>query len=395
MKIPNNYFYYFQNSSILLSLLVTLFLGITACNQQNQSQENISNEVRESDLTLNDVTLEEASEAGEMLWRVKSKQAAYVKNQELVRVTKPEGELFRDGKLAYKITALQGEVYQDGDRILLIEEIEVYDIHNQIIIRGKQLEWLTEPGIIIVRNNITGNNEQLQASAQMAKVISLEKRIEFYDQVVVMFKEPVLKIQTDQLFWEIDKKKLIANKPIKIEELKDQKVIGIAYGEESEFNLESQIATMKKNVQLLRINPKIQISSDLMIWNMPQDLIDSPGPITVLEKGEKVVLQANKGQGNFQKNTFVLSGDVVGVGQQNQAQLNSDRLTWYSNNQTFEAEGNVFYRQVDPPFNVRGPRAVGQLKNEKVIIQGGNSNVVTEIIPQSVSYTHLRAHETS
>lgn len=382
MKIPNNYFYYFQNSSILLSLLVTLFLGITACNQQNQSQENISNEVRESDLTLNDVTLEEASEAGEMLWRVKSKQAAYVKNQELVRVTKPEGELFRDGKLAYKITALQGEVYQNGDRILLIEEIEVYDIHNQIIIRGKQLEWLTEPGIIIVRNNITGNNEQLQASAQMAKVISLEKRIEFYDQVVVMFKEPVLKIQTDQLFWEIDKKKLIANKPIKIEELKDKKVIGIAYGEESEFNLESQIATMKKNVQLLRINPKIQISSDLMIWNMPQDLIDSPGPITVLEKGEKVVLQANKGQGNFQKNTFVLSGDVVGVGQQNQAQLNSDRLTWYSNNQTFEAEGNVFYRQVDPPFNVRGPRAVGQLKNEKVIIQGGNSNVVTEIIPQ-------------
>lgn len=382
MKIPNNYFYYFQNSSILLSLLVTLFLGITACNQQNQSQENISNEVRESDLTLNDVTLEEASEAGEMLWRVKSKQAAYVKNQELVRVTKPEGELFRDGKLAYKITALQGEVYQNGDRILLIEEIEVYDIHNQIIIRGKQLEWLTEPGIIIVRNNITGNNEQLQASAQMAKVISLEKRIEFYDQVVVMFKEPVLKIQTDQLFWEIDKKKLIANKPIKIEELKDKKVIGIAYGEESEFNLESQIATMKKNVQLLRINPKIQISSDLMIWNMPQDLIDSPGPITVLEKGEKVVLQANKGQGNFQKNTFVLSGDVVGVGQQNQAQLNSDRLTWYSNNQTFEAEGNVFYRQVDPPFNVRGPRAVGQLKNEKVIIQGGNNNVVTEIIPQ-------------
>lgn len=382
MKIPNNYFYYFQNSSILLSLLVTLFLGITACNQQNQSQENISNEVRESDLTLNDVTLEEASEAGEMLWRVKSKQAAYVKNQELVRVTKPEGELFRDGKLAYKITALQGEVYQNGDRILLIEEIEVYDIHNQIIIRGKQLEWLTEPGIIIVRNNITGNNEQLQASAQMAKVISLEKRIEFYDQVVIMFKEPVLKIQTDQLFWEIDKKKLIANKPIKIEELKDKKVIGIAYGEESEFNLESQIATMKKNVQLLRINPKIQISSDLMIWNMPQDLIDSPGPITVLEKGEKVVLQANKGQGNFQKNTFVLSGDVVGVGQQNQAQLNSDRLTWYSNNQTFEAEGNVFYRQVDPPFNVRGPRAVGQLKNEKVIIQGGNNNVVTEIIPQ-------------
>ncbi|MCL2931385.1 MAG: LPS export ABC transporter periplasmic protein LptC [Trichodesmium sp. MAG_R03] len=387
MKTPNNYFSYFQNSSILLSIFVTLFLGITACNKKNQGQANISeqtiaNEIIESDLILNDVTLEEISEAGQMLWRVKSKRASYVKNQELVKVIKPKSELFRDGKLAYKITALQGEIYQDENKILLIEEIEVYDIQNQIIIRGQQLEWLTEPGIIIVRNNIIGSNEQLQASAQMAKVISLENRIEFYGQVVAMFKEPVLKIQTDQLFWEIDKKKLIANKLIKIEELKDKQVIGIAYGEESDFNLESQIATMKKNVQLLRTNPKIQISSDLMIWNMPQGLIDSPGPITVLEQGEKVVLQANKGQGNFQKNTFVLSGDVVGVGQQNQAQLNSDRLTWYSNNQTFEAEGNVFYRQVDPPFNVRGPRAVGQLKNETVIIQGDNSNVVTEIIPQ-------------
>ncbi|ABG51061.1 conserved hypothetical protein [Trichodesmium erythraeum IMS101] len=382
MKIPNNDYFYFQKSSIILLILVNLFIGITGCNQENIPEKSISNEAIESDLTLNDVTLEEASEAGEMLWRVKSKRASYVKNQELVRVTKPEGELFRDGRLAYKITALQGEVYQDGDKILLIEEIEVYDIQNKIIIRGQQLEWLTEPGIIIVRNNITGNNEQLQASAQMAKVISLEKRVEFYGQVVAMFKEPVVKIKTDQLFWEVDQKKLIANKPIKIEELKDKQVIGIAYGEESEFNLESKIATMKKNVQLLRIDPKIQISSDLMIWNMPQDLIDSPGPIRVLEQGEKVVLQANKGQGNFQKNVFVLSGDVVGIGQENQAQLNSDRLTWYLNNQTFEAEGNVFYRQVDPPFNVRGLRAVGQLKNDTVIIQGGNSNVVTEIIPQ-------------
>ncbi|MGD1700142.1 LPS export ABC transporter periplasmic protein LptC [Dapis sp. BLCC M229] len=386
MTTHNNSFSYSKKLSIPLLILVTLLLGITACNQQDKTQENISeqpipNQTPESDLTLNDVTLEEASESGEMLWRVKSKQASYVKDKELVRVTKPEGELFRDGKLAYKITALQGEVYQDGNKILLIEEIEVYDIQNQITIRGQQLEWLTEPGIIIVRNNITGINEQIQASAQTAKIISLEKRIEFYGQVVAMFKEPVMKIQTDQLFWQIDQKKLIANQPIKIEELQNKKVIGSAYGDESEFNLESQIATLKKNVQVLRTNPKLQISSDLMIWNIPQNLIDSPGPITVLEQGEKVVLQANKGQGNFQKNTFVLSGDVIGVGQENKAQLNSDRLTWYLQNQTFEAEGNIFYRQVDPPFNVRGPRAVGQLKNETVIIQGGKSNVVTEIIP--------------
>ena len=387
MTTQKKIFYYYQNLLIPLLISVNLVLGITACNQQNQGQENISeqpipSENSESDLTLNEVTLEQASETGQMLWRVKSQQARYVEDQELVRVTNPEGELYQDGKVAYKITALQGEVYQDGDRIILIDQIEVNDLQNKIVIRGQQLEWLTEPGVIIVRNNITGSNEQVQASAQMAKVISLEKRIELYGQVVAMLKEPVIKIQTEQLFWQIDQKKFIANQPIKIEEFKDRKIIGTAYGDKSEFNLNNKVATLKQNVQITRANPQVQINSDLMIWNMPQDLIDSPGRITVLETEEKVVLQANKGQGDFQKNTFLLSGDVIGIGQQNQAQLNSDRFTWYFQNETFEAEGNVIYRQVDPPFNVRGPRAVGQLKDETVIIQGGSSNVVTEIIPQ-------------
>ncbi|NET28880.1 LPS export ABC transporter periplasmic protein LptC [Okeania sp. SIO1I7] len=383
----NNSFSSYHNLSISLFILVTLLLGITACNQQNQVQENISEQpiptqTPESDLTLNDVTLEEASEEGQMLWRVKSQRASYLQNQELIRVTKPEGELFQDGKVTYKITALQGEVYQDGNKIILIDEIEVYDIQNKVVIRGQQLEWLTEPGIIIVTNNITGSNEQVQASAQKAKVISKEKKIEFYGQVVAMIKEPVLKIQTEQLFWQIEPKKLLTNQPIKIEQLQDKKVIGSAYGDESEYDLDNKIATLKKNVQLLQTDPKVQISSELVTWNMPQNLITSPGPITVLEQEEKVVLKANQGQGNFQNNTFNLSGNVIGVGQNNQAQLNSDRLTWYFENQTFEAQGNVFYRQVDPPFNVRGPRAVGQLENEKVTIEGGSSNVVTEIIPQ-------------
>jgi len=387
MKIPKRYFSNSQKSSIPLLILLTLLLGITGCNQQNQSQENISEnptpqQTPESNLTLNDVTLEESSEAGEMLWRVKSKQASYVNDQNLIRVTKPQGELFRDGKLAYKITALQGEVYQDGNKIILIDEIQVNDIQNKIVIKGEQLEWLTEPGVIIVQNNITGSNEQVQASAKTAKIISLEKRIEFYGQVVTMLTEPVIKIQTEQLFWQINQKKFIGNQPIKIEKFEDKQVIGSAYSDLSEFDLKNNIATLKQNVEIIQSNPKIQISSDLIIWNLPQELIDSPASITVFEQDAQVVLQANKGQGNFKKNTFVLSGNVIGIGKKNQSQLNSDRLTWYFENQTFEAEGNVSYRQVDPPFNVRGPKAVGQIKNETVIIQGGKSNVVTEIMPQ-------------
>ncbi|MDJ0555756.1 MAG: LPS export ABC transporter periplasmic protein LptC [Microcoleaceae cyanobacterium MO_207.B10] len=387
MKIQTNHLLNTKLLPIPLLIFMTLLLGMSGCNQKNQTQQNIPeqpvpSQKPESDLTLNDVTLEQASEEGKMLWRVKSKQARYVKDNQIIRVTNPEGELFQDGKVAYKITALTGEVYQDGKKIILIDNIEVNDIQNKIVIRGKQLEWLTDQGIIIVRNNITGSSEQVQASAQTAKVISQEKRIEFYGQVVAMFKEPVIKIQTEELLWEVDQEKFVSNQPLKIEELKEKKVVGTGFSDESEFDLDTKIATMKKNVQLFRTEPLVHINSDLVTWNLSQDIVDSPGPIKVLEQEEKIILIAEKGQGNFNKNTFVLSGNVVGIGEENQAQLNTNELIWYFDNQTFEAEGNVVYRQLDPPFNVRGPRAVGQLKNQTVTIQGGSSSVVTEIIPQ-------------
>ena len=45
-----------------------------------------------------------------------------------------------------------------------------------------------------------------------------------------------------------------------------------------------------------------------------------------------------------------------------------------------EANGDVVYRQVDPPASFSGQKAVGKLQEQNIEVSGGN--VVTEIVPQ-------------
>jgi lipopolysaccharide export system protein LptA len=81
---------------------------------------------------------------------------------------------------------------------------------------------------------------------------------------------------------------------------------------------------------------------------------------------------------DLQKEIVYLTGDVYAVGQRRQ-QLNSKTLTWYVPTQLVEAQGDVFYRQVEPPISFTGQKAVGKLQNQSIVVSGGR--VVTNIIP--------------
>jgi len=67
--------------------------------QDTSSVENV-----ESNLTFNDVTLEQADEQGRSVWKVKAEEATYSKDKKVAH-SKPTGELFQDGKPVYQIIA--------------------------------------------------------------------------------------------------------------------------------------------------------------------------------------------------------------------------------------------------------------------------------------------------
>ena len=369
--------------------LATMLLGIAACgiqqegSQKNKLAEDINTAQKsKSTLTLRDVTLEQANEKGERLWTVKSQQATYSKDQKVVNVKNPSGKLFQDGKEVYQIQAQTGEVRQDSNQVILRGQIVATDPRNGVVLRGNELEWRPKEDLLIVRNNLTGDHKQAIASAKEARVFSRAKRMELFGSVVANVKDPVLQLRTEHLIWMLDQQKMIVDRPVQIDRYKDKKITDRAFSDQADVDLKLKIANLTKNAQLMPSDPPLQISSNIMSWNFPAELVVAPGLVTVIQLKEKVTMTGNQGRGDLEKDVFYLTGNVVGIGQKRNAQLNTDNLIWYLKTQTFDAVGNVVYRQLDPEFNLTGPTAAGQLKDETVIVKGdGNGGqVVTEII---------------
>ncbi|NEP43005.1 MAG: LPS export ABC transporter periplasmic protein LptC, partial [Okeania sp. SIO2H7] len=354
-------------------IFISLLLTLTACGQPevtaDNSTENPTPEEEETtELTLNDVTLEQTSPEGKIIWRVKSNQAKYDEDRQVVLVENPEGELFQEGKSIYNIKALKGEVYQEEKKILLQGDIVADDLENQVLLRGQELEWLPEENLLIIRYNFTGEHEDVIGAAEAAQIFTLDRRMELYGKVVMKVEKPLINLRSEKLVWMMNQGQFITDMPVAIERIEDKEITSRAFADGSGFDLNTKIAILRQNAQVLFSEPPLQISSQEMSWDLDKETIKSPTKVTVLEKEEKIVLQGNKGEGDLQKKTFDLEGNVVGIGEKNGSQLNSDRLTWYFETESFDAEGNVIYRQLDPPFNVVGSKAKGQLKGENVVV---------------------------
>ncbi|EAW37093.1 hypothetical protein L8106_18976 [Lyngbya sp. PCC 8106] len=366
-----------------------IFTGLSGCTPPEPPQNDITptqtepEEEFDNSLTLDDVTLEQANEKGELLWRVKSKQASYSKDNRIANVTQPVGELFRDGKLLYKVEAELGEIYQDSKRVVLRNNIVATDVDRGLVLRGNFLEWIVDQEILVVRNGVTGEHEQVDIIASEVQAFNREKRIEFWNQVVINVKDPVLQVRTDHVTWEWEQEKLIADRRVEVDRYQDQIVSDRGVAGEAIIDLKTQLADLKKNVQIALSEPPLQVASNQIKWQYEEQKIESPQPITIVHREEQVTVTANQGWGDLKAQQFDLVGNVVAIGQKRQAQLNTDQLTWSTSGQQFQAQGNVVYRQIDPPLTLRGDRAVGEFTSDTIVVTGGQSGgqVVTEFVP--------------
>ncbi|MBN3923449.1 LPS export ABC transporter periplasmic protein LptC [Nostoc sp. NMS4] len=373
-------------SFLVLPLTFLLIFALVACGGKSPpaSQQNTAaSSDRDSNLTFFDVTLEQADEVGRPIWKVRAKRAKYTKEKQIGQAESPYGELYQDGKIVYQIKADVADIEQDGKQLFLKGKIFATDPSNGIVLQGNELEWRPKEDLLIVRNKINGSHKQLQAVAQEARVKTREQRMEFSGGVIANSTDPQMQVRTEHLIWNIKEEKLIGDRPIQIDRYKDNKISDRGKGDSAEVNLKTKIATVQKNAQLELLDPPLQIASNSMTWNMNAETVTTNSPTRMFQRVEKVTVTANQGEMKIPQKTVYLTGNVNAVGQRRQS-LRSNTLTWYLDNKLVEAQGNVVYRQVDPPLNFVGETAVGNLQTENIVVKGGSSSgrVVTEIIPQ-------------
>ena len=378
LQLPTNWFY--------LPLTFFLLINLTGCggvSPQDLPANDGEELPQQSNLTFFNVTLEQADEMGRPLWKVRSQRAIYTKEKQLGQVENPLGELYQDGKPIYQIKAETADIEQDGQRLFLRGRIVATDPLNGVVLQGNELEWLPQEDLLIVRNQLNGTHKQLQAVAQEARVKTREQRIEFSGGVVAKSVEPQMQMRSEQLTWLIQEERLISDRPMQIHRYNNNQITDRGQGDAAEFNLKTKVATIKKNAQLALVDPPTQRASNSRTWDMNAEIVTTNSPVTVVQSAENVRVTANQGEMKIPQKIINLRGNVNAIGQRNQS-LQANQLTWYLDKKLLSAEGNVVYRQIDPPINFTGDTAIGNLQTEEIVVKSGQSGrrVVTEIIPQ-------------
>lgn len=372
-------------SLLLLPITLLLIIGLVACGGQKPPAKSVDANPKNSDsnLTFFGVDLEQADEVGRPIWRVKAKQAKYTKEKQIGQAENPYAELYQDGKVVYQVKADVADIDQDGKQLLLRGKIVATDPINGVVLRGNELEWRPKEDLLIVRNQLNGTHQQLQAVAQEARVKTREQRIDFSGGVVANSAEPQVQMRTEHLTWYLKEQKLIGDRPVQFDRYKDNQISDRGRGDSAEFNLKTKIATLNKNAQIDLLDPPMQIASNSMTWNLNSETVNTNAPVRVFHQAEQVNVTANQARMIIPQKTVYLTGNVNAIGQRRQA-IRSNTLTWYLERKLVEAQGNVVYQQVEPPITFNGDKAVGNLQTENIAVSGGSSSggrVVTEIIP--------------
>lgn len=368
-------------------LLVALLTTLNGCAGENRTAKKLAEDSSaaqsaESQLTLNQAILEQVDEKGRLIWKVQAQQASYLRNRQVASVLKPTGELYQDGQLVFRVTADQGEVQQDGQTIFLKGQITATDVREGVVLRGQELEWRPQEDVLIVRHQITGTHAQLEAAAQEAKAYSRSRRILLIGQVKAKTKDPELQLVTEQLEWKVAEKKLLGTKPIQIDRYEDGTVTVQAIADSWNIDLAAKRATLKPNAQVTSLDPPMQTISNSLVWNVKAETVISDQAMNIIHTGQEMMLTGERGKLDLNQQIADLSGNVRGVGKKNQSQLSADYLRWFIPSQEMQAEGNVHYRQADPPLNLSGAKAFGKLQDQTIVVSSGQTErVVTEINP--------------
>ncbi len=365
-------------------LLAALLLATAGCESRRSPVEETSRDRPEEPeieprLSFDDATLEQVNDAGQLVWEVKAKRATYSGDRKIATVENPEAKLYENGEVVFQVRAKRGEVHQNGEKIVLQDSIVAVDARNDLALRGEQLEWFPEQNLLVVRENVSGSHERADLVTDEAQVASDEQRVELVGNVVMNAKDPTLRIASERAVWEMEAQTVTTDKPLQVDRLnEDEEVEDRATANSGQVDLEPQIVTLRQNAQLTLDDPTVQVASNEIVWDLQGQLVSSDMPLNVLHREENTTISGNQGWINLAREIFHVSDGVRVVSEG--AEMTSDRLTWYIDTQEFEAEGNVIYAQADPPLRLTGPRAEGQLQEQKFVISGGQ--VVTEIVPQ-------------
>jgi LPS export ABC transporter protein LptC len=398
-------------------LLVFALFGIALGGCTGKTKSTNPQDVQDNRLSIDNFSLEQSNRNGQLWWRLKAKQATYTIDKKIAKVSDLAGELYQDGQVVMRLTAKTADVEQDGERVLLRGDVTATETRNQLVVISQELEWQAAKDLLTIRKNISANNPQVRATAQRGEYTSRQQRLEMFDQIVALVPAESLRLKTDYLLWQVDRKNISSNKSLLAERFRDNKLVERVEADRVSYNLERRVAEVSSNLRFNSLaqsmqvtansgtwdvakesialrdkirfegtEPPLQITANLARWNIPQQTITASNALEILYVREQANFKANQGNIDLKNNVATLTGSAQGTSTKNQANLRADSITWAIDSQQITGRGGVRYQQSNPKLVLTGSEGVGKLQDQNVVVTGNSRQLVeTEIIPPPAS----------
>ena len=382
-----------QQHSLQLKLIrkgmLLLLLSLLACQAEEKTSTNTNNlgKVKEeTNLNLQNATLEQSDADGKLLWKIQVDEAKYSPDREKATLTAVKGNIFEKGTLVLQIKADYGEIQGNGTKIFLRNNVLAIDPRNQIVIRSEEIEWQPQELLLTMRKNLRGFHPELEVSANEGKYYTDKQKFELEGQIEAISEHKKIKMTTEHSFWEIQKQMVTSNQLSNIARFKDDVITANLIAQKAVIHLNKQHILVKDNVEYKSIQPPLQVSANAILWNYKTRQIFSDQPVQLVQYEDNITLIGNKAHVDLNNNIAYLKGKVQGLNKNNKSTLQANNLTWYIIDQNIEAVGSVFYHQDENPrFTLAGDKANGSLKENTIIVTNSDKQkrVVTEFFTDS------------
>ena len=370
-----------NKSKINLNFLaILLIVGIFGCQTPTPVADNFRASRLDTRLVLNNAILEQSNKQENTVWKIKADSIVYSQDKQTATLDRVVGNLWENGAIIFQVSAKTGEIKNNGNIILLNEEIIASDPRNDSTIDSNAVEWRPQENLLLIKESLNGTHRDLEVTATGGKYFTDRQSLELEGDVVATKGDPSLQLTSDRLVWDIAGNKLQSPGAVEIVRYDKESVTDKLVANRAEVNLSEDRAILNQNVELITSKPKLQAATDSFIWNYQQRIGSSDRPIQILDRDRQISLTGNKGEINLPQRIAKLQDGVRGINQQKGSELYARQLIWNIDTERVEATGNVMYEQSDPQLRLTGETAVGTLGDNNIVVTSEGKKQVTSTI---------------
>ena len=356
--------------------MVSIFGCQTSIPDSNQT---VTDTRSDTQLVLNNAVLKQSNKQNKV-WKIKADRIVYSEDKQTANLDKVVGNLLQDGKIILKISASEGTVSDNGNLILLNGDIVVSDPRNGSIINANAIEWRPQENLLLIKDNLIGTYPNLKITATEGQYFTDRESLEIQGNVVATTNQPSLQLKSDRLIWDIPQEKITIPSALEIVRYDEKIVTDKLTSDRAEVNLTQNTIVLNKNIELISLDPQLQMATDSLTWNYQQRTGKTEQPIQIVDRDRQISLTGNAGEIDLERSIAKLQNGVKGISQQKSSELYARQLTWNIDTEEIEAMGNVIYEQSDPQAYLTGEKAVGTLGNNDIVVTSDGKEQVTTII---------------